>query len=99
MSRDAISMLAPVRTGVRAADVVTGIAARHGLCLADLIARDKSQRVSAVRQAAMLALWRHGFRVTEIGRVLMRDHTTVLFGIARAQARESDMIDSRREAA
>lgn len=99
MSRDAISMLAPVRTGVRARDVAAGLAAAHGLTFADLTARDNSQRVSAVRQAAMLALWRHGFRLTEIGRVLSRDHTTVLFGIDRAKAREAAEREAGRKAA
>jgi chromosomal replication initiation ATPase DnaA len=45
--------------------------------------------VSWPRQDFMLAAHRKGYSLSEIGRFLNRDHTTVLHGIRQAEAREA----------
>lgn len=60
------------------------VAAEHGLGLPDLVGRSRRRDVVDARAAAMVALRRyHQMSYPAIGRVLDRDHTTVLETIAR----------------
>jgi len=101
MSREreqGLPALATVRIG-NAREIAGGIAREHGLTFEAIVAADRRAAVSAVRQAAMLALHRRGFRVTHIARVLRRDRGAVLFGIERAKAREAAAMQEALQAA
>ena len=94
-----LPLAAPVRLRASAGEIAARIAADHGLTLADIAGRGNRRSLSVARQAAMLACARAGFGSAHIGRVLRRDHTTVLFGIARAMAREDARADMGSQAA
>lgn len=63
-------------------------AVRSGLAFADLKGEARRQDIAHARQRVMLRASRAGFSAPQIGRVMGRDHTTVLHGISAALARE-----------
>lgn len=65
-------------------ELVAQIARTHGLTAADLIGPSKVRSVCIVRWRAMKALRDKGRSLSSIGRILNRDHTTVLHGLRRA---------------
>ena len=65
-------------------ELVAQIARTHGLTAADLIGPSKVRSVCIVRWRAMKALRDHGRSLSSIGRILNRDHTTILHGLRRA---------------
>jgi chromosomal replication initiation ATPase DnaA len=67
------------------------VGARHLLCVSDLLSRRRARWVARPRQLAMW-LSRHltPCSLPEIGHAFDRDHTTVMHGIARTDARMAD---------
>lgn len=65
-------------------ETVAQIAREHGMTAADLIGPSRLRRVCIVRWRAMRVLRDHGRSLSSIGRILNRDHTTVLHGLRRA---------------
>lgn len=69
--------------------ILEATATAFGLSVADLTGNTRAQQHVWARQAAMLLIryllpW---LSVTDIGRTLHKDHTTVLFGIDAARER------------
>ena len=63
----------------KVAEVITEVAQRHGLTLADLVGPDRSHAVSRIRAEALYeARAITGASYPLIGRIARRDHTTVL---------------------
>lgn len=62
-----------------------GIAAevcqRRGLVLKDIVHQDKRKATTAARQEAMWLMRAAGYRWTQIGGFLNRNHATVIFGV------------------
>lgn len=75
-------------------DVVEQIVCeRFRLPFDKLRAREKHRAVAYPRMLAMYMLRQHGYKVTEIGRLLQRDHGTVCSGIRRIErALETDPV-------
>jgi chromosomal replication initiation ATPase DnaA len=55
-----------------------------GVTLERMLGDERCFSVSRARQELMAALWRNGKSSSEIGRVLGRDHATVLYGLRRS---------------
>lgn len=55
-----------------------------GVSLERILGRERVARVAAARHMLFVAMWKAGFSISEIGRVLGKDHTTVIAGIRRA---------------
>lgn len=72
-----------LRSVVHAVAEATGISAR------EIYGRDRSAHVSRARQIVMLAANERGVSLSEIGRSLGRDHTTVAHGVAAERARRN----------
>ena len=53
-----------------------------------LVDRDRHKTVHLARMACCLVLRRHGFSYPEIGRTLMRDHTTIMNSVRMAEKTE-----------
>lgn len=70
------------------AAIISGVAFKEGISVQQIKSRSRKRRFAWPRQDAMLACSRAGYSSTQIGRVLDRDHTTVLHGIQAAEARE-----------
>ncbi len=64
--------------------IVESVADRHGISVAALLSRRRSQLFAVARQDLMSCLWASGLAYAEIGRLLGRDHTTVIYGVRRA---------------
>jgi chromosomal replication initiation ATPase DnaA len=75
--------------GKEAERIVAEVAERHGLTAADLKGPSRLKHISHPRQEAMAALYITGrYSLPGIGRFLGgRDHTTVLVGIRKHEAR------------
>lgn len=75
--------------GMRAAEIIVAVASDYGLGKGDLVGRSRRFPVVRARQEAM---WRlrtlRGLSLAQIGRMLGgRDHTTILHGVRRHEAR------------
>lgn len=51
-----------------------------------IMGQSRARPIARARQAIMRRLYQYGLSVSEIGRILGRDHTTVIHGIRRAEA-------------
>lgn len=65
-------------------ELVAQIARQYGLTASDLIGPSRVRSVCIVRWRAMKALRDKGRSLSSIGRLLRRDHTTVIHGLRRA---------------
>lgn len=68
--------------------VLESTAKAFGFTVDDLSSKRRTQPLAEARFAAMLALRRSGESLPRIGSLLVRDHTTVLHGVARAEELE-----------
>lgn len=65
------------------------VAEARGILVVDLVGHDQTPYISEARQDVMLALHRQGWSKTAIGGFLgCRHHSTAVYGIKRAKARE-----------
>lgn len=81
-------LIEPILGRRRAAATGDDLLRRRGVTLDQLRARDRDPDLSRTRQDLALLLRRNGWTLTAIGKLLHRDHTTVLHAIRRAEARE-----------
>lgn len=65
-------------------DVATAVAQAHGVPLRELLGRRRHASVARARAALYTALRGHGMSYPEIGRLLRRDHTTVMSVVRNA---------------
>lgn len=68
--------------------IILFTAKETGVSAAALLGVTQVARVVRARQLAMLRLQKHGASLNQIGRVLNRHHTTVLYGVRKAKERE-----------
>jgi WhiB family transcriptional regulator, redox-sensing transcriptional regulator len=66
-----------------AGTIVAAVADRHGLTVEVLTGDGRSRGVVAARREAMWCLRESGLSLPDVGRVLGRDHSTVLHGLRR----------------
>ena len=59
------------------------IATRHGMTVDAMKGHSREARFAKARWEVMVALRDEGFSMPRIGRILNRDHTTVLHGLRR----------------
>ena len=62
-------------------------AEHHGVTVAEIKGRSRLGRAAAARQDVFLALREAGWSFPRIGRAMGRDHSTVMHGVAVAEAR------------
>lgn len=70
---------APVRLSIRA--TVAGVADKHGISMELLCSRSRQISITRARHEAYYTAYRAGASLSLIGRVIDRDHTTILYGI------------------
>lgn len=66
--------------------LVDHVAEAHHVTRGDVLGRGRTKRVAQARHAVMRALRDMGMSYPEIGRLLGRDHTTVLAALRKAPA-------------
>jgi chromosomal replication initiator protein len=65
------------------------VADHYGLTVTDLVGPSRQRQVMRPRHVAMYLLHEHlGLSYVSIGKLLRRDHSTVIFGVRRIQAVE-----------
>ena len=74
-------------TDRRARDVLREVSRATGIKITDLTGYSRRRSIVWPRQVAYLALHRAGYSLSDIGRIMHRDHTTVMHGIAVAKQR------------
>jgi chromosomal replication initiation ATPase DnaA len=72
------------------ADIAQQVALDRGLKLDDLRNASRVRPICHARHEAMLQMVEAGFTVSQIGRFLRRDHTSVLHGAQVARARRQE---------
>lgn len=66
-------------------ELAAEITQETGLTLADIRGRDRRRHFARARQLLMFKARQAGLSLTEIGRFVNRDHTTVMNGVERIQ--------------
>lgn len=59
------------------------IAVARGVTVADILGRSKVPVVALARHELMARLWQFGLSLTDIGKALGMDHTSILHGVRR----------------
>jgi len=68
----------------RVRTIILSVAERHAVLVSDLLSASRCRPTVEARQAAYMDLRSAGIRVSEIGRIMGKDHSTVLHGLRRA---------------
>jgi len=74
--------------------IIDHVASYYGFTRAQLLSRQRTAPLALARQVAMHLLRAEGLTATRVGRLLRRDHSTVLHGdacVRRLAARQSDV--------
>ncbi len=78
-------------------EVLDGVAGFYGLTRQALLSRRRTAEVAQARQITMLLLRERGLSYAQVGRLLGRDHATVLHGCARIRGLSLRRPDVRRD--
>lgn len=72
--------------------VIEAVAAKHGVTMSDMLGRCVNRKAAWARQEAYVEIRarRPHLSLPSVGRLFGRDHSTVLHGIRRFQARASE---------
>lgn len=81
--------MTPREKNLAAIDV---IAQRHGYSLADILGRSRTKRLVHVRRLCVLMLRRKQYSTSEIGRVMCRDHSTIVHALNKVVDRCNDKV-------
>lgn len=60
---------------------IENLAEGYGYTAADMLGKSRFKRVVAVRRLCILMLREKGYSTTEIGRVMNRDHSTIVHAL------------------
>jgi hypothetical protein len=88
-------LIEPILAERRAVFVGDRFLTEHGVTLDDLRRYDRREETLVVRQDLALLLRRHGWSYPRIGRLLYRDHTTIMHSVKAAEAREVESTRRR----
>jgi len=85
ISPESIRACQRIRAGIGSVmgRIIAEVAEECGISPATILGRDKTAPIARARQIVMFEARKAGFSLTQIGRVLGRDHTTILAGIRR----------------
>lgn len=71
-------------------DRLLDIAKHHNVLLDDVLSTNKSRTIMRARVACYLLLRNLGLSYPEIGKIMLRDHTTILYAVKRHHERTSE---------
>ena len=67
--------------------VIQNVAAKHKITYENIMSQSKEGIINAARQEAYWSLHALGLSSAQVGRIMKRDHTTILHGIKQHEAR------------
>jgi chromosomal replication initiator protein len=67
---------------------IDAIAELYGYTLEDILGKSKLKELVAVRRKCIVWLRGKGYSTTEIGRIMNRDHTTIVHALQKVAATE-----------
>jgi chromosomal replication initiation ATPase DnaA len=73
----------------RALNIAKELAAKHHVTAEGILGRSRLQPLPELRHEVMAALWLSGITIADVGRVMGRDHTSVLHGVRKALGPEA----------
>lgn len=74
----------------RSSTIAAGVAAKHGVTLAMLMGESRVKHIVAARHEAWWLVWRTtGMSYPRIGAIFRRDHTTIMHGVKKHDAKMS----------
>ena len=68
---------------------IDAIAELHGYTLADILGKRKQRPLVEVRRKCVVRLRSFGYSTTEIGRIMNRDHSTIVHSLQKMAAMEA----------
>lgn len=75
--------------GQRFRAVLTEVSEATGISISRILGRSRVRPVVEARQLVCHVLYRHGMSYPQIGRLINRDHTTVLHAVRAVEARRA----------
>lgn len=66
---------------------IDAIAELYGYTLEDILGKSKLKALVAVRRKCIIWLRGKGYSTTEIGRIMNRDHTTIVHSLQKSRAK------------
>jgi chromosomal replication initiation ATPase DnaA len=69
----------------RSLNAISEIAEEHGYTLEDILGPSRLMHLVTVRRKCVLMLREKGYSTTEIGRIMNRNHTTILNSLKKAK--------------
>ena len=68
---------------------IDAIAELHGYTVEDILGKSKVRPLVEVRRKCVVRLRKKGYSTTEIGRIMQRDHSTIVHSLQKMAAMES----------
>lgn len=62
------------------------IASKHGYTVDDILGKSRMKSLVAVRRQCVVMLRNRGYSTTEIGRIMNRDHSTIVHALQMSKA-------------
>ncbi len=69
-------------------EAIAAIAAKHYYTLDDILGPSRFKRLVAVRRLCILMLREQDYSTTEIGRIMCRDHSTIVHALNKGKAND-----------
>jgi len=66
--------------------LIDEVAQLHGYTVEDVIGKSRFKKLVAVRQLCVFRLREEGYSTTEIGRIMNRDHSTIVHALNKDKA-------------
>lgn len=82
-----LAALGRVRDHAKMRTIIADVARRTDLTVADIKSRDRTARVVLARDLACYIGHERGLTLSQMGRALNRDHSTIASAVAREKAR------------
>lgn len=77
------------RAPVRVTQIVRAVSEGTGLTVAEILGQSRLGPIARARQLVMFEAYAAGYSMAHIGRILRRDHTTVMHGIRAERERRA----------
>jgi chromosomal replication initiation ATPase DnaA len=72
---------------------IDAIAELYGYTLADILGKRKQRPLVEVRRKCVVRLRSFGYSTTEIGRIMQRDHSTIVHSLQKSMAEMESVND------
>lgn len=85
-----LEALSRVRDHARMRDIIADVARKTGITVKEIKGRDRTPRVVAARDLVCMMGYERGYSLSQMGRSLDRDHSTIAVAVRREKKRREE---------